>query len=391
MSDGDTSAVAAWLMRDGARAALPAHRAIGEMCERLVAGGMPLWRVALFVGTLHPQVIGSRFIWHPGAPVDVESSPHEITATEAYRSSAVVHVFETRQPLRRRVGDPDCPEDFSIVPELRAEDATDYLAAPLFFSDDSVHCVSWSTRAPGGFTEAQIAGLDALNQPLAQAVEIRMLRRIAINLLDTYVGRHAGERVLAGRVRRGDTEAIDAVIWLSDMRGFTARADRMPPAALIELLNRYFDCQVPAIAAHGGDVLKFMGDGLLAIFPTGGAKDAAATCRDALAAAREARAAIAALGASDGGEAVRFGLALHVGEVLYGNIGSGPRLDFTCIGPAVNLAARIEKLAGTLGRTVLASGDFARHCGDAMTPVGAFALPGFSGKQAVFGLADETD
>jgi adenylate cyclase len=326
-------------------------------------------------------------------PIGIESSPHEFKATEEYRQSLIVHILETtRTRMRRHLADPACPIDFPVLAEFRAEGLTDYLATPLYFTDDSVHVATWCTRQPGGFTEAQLAGLDALTQPLARAVEIRMLRFRANNLLNTYVGRHAGARVLAGHIRRGDTEAIDAVIWLSDMRGFTARADRMAPAALIDLLNRYFDCQVPAIAARGGEVLKYMGDALLAIFPIAkdaDSKAAGAICRDALAAARDARDRIAALETHPGNEPVRFGLALHRGEVLYGNIGSGARLDFTCIGPAVNLAARMEKLAGALGRTIVGSSEFAQHCGDAMTPVGAFALPGFSFHQAVYGLAEE--
>ena len=181
-------------------------------------------------------------------------------------------------------------------------------------------------------------------------------------LLDTYVGRSPGERILAGHIRRGDIEEIHAAIWLSDMRGFTALADRIPPRQLIDLLNRYFDCQVPAILDHGAEVLKFMGDGLLAIFPIAGDNsDADEVCCRTLAAARQVRTNVAALSetiAAESFDALRFGLALHVGEVLYGNIGSGNRLDFTCIGPAVNLTARIEKLTGQLGRVVLASGRF---------------------------------
>ena len=195
--------------------------------------------------------------------------------------------------------------------------------------------------------------------PLARVAEIRAWYRVAGNLLTTYVGKNAGERVLAGHIRRGDTEAIYAAIWLSDMRGFTALADTLPPQDLVDLLNRYFDCQVPAIVDHGGEVLKYMGDGLLAIFPIGAERDFSTICAAALAAGKDARDKIAALDTTDrDGSGLRFGLALHVGDVLFGNIGSGNRLDFTCIGPAVNLAARLEKLAGRLGRTILASEDF---------------------------------
>jgi adenylate cyclase len=276
--------------------------------------------------------------------------------------------------------------DFPILQELRAEGVTDYLALPLFFTDGSVNLVTCTTRQPSGFTDGQVAGIEAIMTPLARVAEIRALRRTASVLLDTYVGHDAGERILAGRIRRGDIEEIHAAIWLSDMRGFTALADRQPPRLLIDLLNRYFDCQVPVILEHGAEVLKFMGDGLLAIFTIAG--DEPEVCKRALFAAREARTNIAELSRS-AMPGLRFGLALHVGDVLYGNIGSGNRLDFTCIGPAVNFAARIEKLAGELGRGILASGEFAKHCRGEFTALGEFTLPGFSAAQPVFGLEDE--
>jgi len=222
--------------------------------------------------------------------------------------------------------------------------------------------------------------------PLARVTEIRALRRTASTLLDTYVGHDAGERVLAGHIRRGDIEEIHAAIWLSDMRGFTALADTLPPRVMIDLLNRYFDCQVPVILDHGAEVLKFMGDGLLAIFTIAG--NEIEVCRRALTAARQAQVNIAAL-AHSAMPGLRFGLALHIGDVLYGNIGSGNRLDFTCIGPAVNFAARIEKLASTLGRAILASGEFACYCPGEFTSLGEFSLAGFSAPQPVFGLEDE--
>ena len=231
---------------------------------------------------------------------------------------------------------------------------TDYLASPLFFTDGTIHVVTSTTREPGGFTDAQIAGIEAIITPLARVAEVLALRRMASTLLDTYVGHDAGERILAGHIRRGDIEEIHAAIWLSDMRGFTALADSLPPRVMIDLLNRYFDCQVPVILYQGAEVLKFMGDGLLAIFAMPG---------------------------------LRFGLALHIGDVLYGNIGSGNRLDFTCIGPAVNCAARIEKLASQLGRAVLASGEFARYCPGDFTALGEFSLAGFSAPQPIFDLA----
>jgi adenylate cyclase len=302
----------------------------------------------------------------------------------------MAYVSTTGTALRRRLADPGCPLDFPVLRDLREEGVTDYVVSPLRFTNDEVHFVSWATRQPGGFTDAEIAVIESVVAPLARVAEIRAYYRVAGNLLATYVGKNAGERVLAGRIRRGDTEAIHAAIWLSDMRGFTRLADSLAPQALVDLLNRYFDCQVPPIVEHGGEVLKFMGDGLLAIFPIGDGAVTAKVCAAALTAAHAARANVAALHESDAGVGVRFGLALHIGDVLYGNIGSGNRLDFTCIGPAVNLAARLEKLAGRLGRTIVTSQEFAKHCGAGeLAPIGKFVVAGFAEEQTAFGLGDE--
>src|ERR1700719_1914352 len=385
MPNVEIRAVAEWLI-DGARSAPLPQQILAQLCDRLVACGIPLWRVAVFVRTLHPNVMGRRFTWRPDTEVELTEAPFELLETEYCRDSPIARVYQTGVAIRRKLADPDCPEDFPVLADLRAEAVTDYLASPLVFTDGAVHAVTCTTRQPGGFTDEEIAGIEAVITPLARVAEIRSLRRMASTLLDTYVGHDAGERILAGHIRRGAIEEIHAAIWLSDMRGFTALADSLPPPVLIDLLNRYFDCQVPVILDHGAEVLKFMGDGLLAIFAVAG--DETEVCERALAAARRAQANVAAL--SDSAiPGLRFGLALHIGDVLYGNIGSGNRLDFTCIGPAVNFAARIEKLAGELGRGVLASGEFAKHCRGEFTALGEFTLPGFSAAQLVFGLEDE--
>jgi adenylate cyclase len=385
MRDTDIKAIADWLI-DGARSAVQPQEVLAQLCDRLVASGIPLWRVAVFVRTLHPQVMGRRFVWRPGTEVVSSEAPYELLETAEFRDNPIARVYQTGGPIRRRLADPDRALDFPVLAELRAEGVTDYLASPLLFTDGAIHAVTCTTREPGGFTDTQIAALEAIMTPLARVAEIRALRRTASVLLDTYVGHDAGERILAGHIRRGDIEEIHAAIWLSDMRGFTALADRQPPRVLIDLLNRYFDCQVPVILDRGAEVLKFMGDGLLAIFTIAG--DEAEVCKRALAAARQAQTNVAELSRT-AMPGLRFGLALHIGDVLYGNIGSGNRLDFTCIGPAVNFAARIEKLAGELGRGILASGEFAQHCPHEFTALGEFTLPGFSAAQRVFGLEDE--
>jgi adenylate cyclase len=385
----DTRSIVDWLT-DGARNAPRPEAIMAELCERIVQSGIPLWRAALFVRTLHPEVMGRRFIWQPGAGVTITEGPFELLESEQFRNSPFVAVIKSGKTIRLRLTRNEQPDEFSIMGDLRAEGATDYLATPLIFSDGAVHPATWTTRQAGGFTDAQIAGIEAVVKPLARVAEIKALRRTATNLLDTYVGHQAGERILAGRIRRGHTETIHSVIWLSDMRGFTAMADRMAPQELLGLLNGYFDCQVPAIVKHGGDVLKFIGDGLLAIFPVAaGSGEASKVCREAFAAAREAQANVDALDAAEGFEYVerlRFGLALHIGEVMYGNIGSGNRLDFTCIGPAVNLAARLEKLAARLRRTIILSAAFVRQGAIDAEPLGEFEIAGFAAPQTAFGV-----
>jgi adenylate cyclase len=235
----DTTAVAAWLA-DGARSASQPQQIMAQLCERLVALGIPLWRTALFVRTLHPQVMGRRLLWQMDTGVRVTEAGFERLAEADYLTSPVVHVYRTGVPLRRHLATADCPNDYSILDEFRAEGITDYLASPLFFTNGEIHVATWTTRQPGGFTGAQLAGIEKVVAPLARLTEIYALRRTASNLLDAYVGRQAGERILAGQIRRGDTEAIRAVIWLSAMRGFTALADALPPANTDRIAQRLF-------------------------------------------------------------------------------------------------------------------------------------------------------
>ncbi len=407
------AAVVQWLI-SGA----PSERArtdlIAQLCERIMDAGFMLTRVNVFIQTLHPDVFGISLIWRPDTEMQINMASFDATDSETYRASPLAVMYDTNAEVRLKIDDP-ANRRFPIVSDLIAEGATDYVILPIRFSDGAMQVSSWTTNRPGGFAVEELDALRELVVPLARVVEIISLRRMASILIDTYVGNQAGERILAGHIRRGYTETMNAAIWLSDMRGFTALSDRLPAHVIVDVLNCYFDCQVPAIRDRGGDILKFMGDGLLAVFPieNGNSREA---CARALAAARAAREAIHALcyphdeGQLDG---FRFGVALHIGDVLYGNIGGGrqiafnegflgielrdledaarstSRLDFTCIGPAVNLAARLEKIAGRLGRTVVASEAFAQLCDGGWADLGEFAIAGVARPERVFGLADE--
>ncbi|GGC82515.1 adenylate/guanylate cyclase domain-containing protein [Chelatococcus reniformis] len=376
----DTGAVMRWLIA-GAPGAAAAEEVLSGTCERLLAAGLPLTRAAAFVEMLHPDIMGRALIWRAGEGVSINDAPLAFRDSDVFRDSPVSAVGRTGVGLRRRLIDPGCPFDFPILADLREQGVTDFLAMPLRFTNGDVQVGTWATAAPQGFADPQVAALEALMAPLARLAEIWAMRRTATTLLDTYVGRNAGARILAGHIRRGDTESVRAAVWLSDLRGFTPLADRLSPAELTATLNLYFDCQVPAIAEHGGEVLKFLGDGLLAIFPAGVEAAAAATCAAALRAARQASAELAAK-APD----LRHGLALHFGDVLWGNVGGGNRLDFTCIGPAVNLAARIEGMTADLGHPIIASQEFAHHAPEQLTPLGAFSLRGFATPQRLFAV-----
>jgi adenylate cyclase len=379
-----------WLM-DGAQSAPTPMALLAQTCEGLVEAGVPLWRCAGFVQTLHPDAFGRSFVWRPGAEVVVGTIGFDAPDSEEFTRNPLAILYKSGHEVRYRLDDPESRR-FPLLDEMRAEGVTDYIALPLHFTDGTIHGSSWTTKAPGGFTDEQLAALRTIMSPFARLGEIFALRRTAATLLDTYVGNRAGERILAGQIRRGHAETMQAAIWLSDLRGFTTLSDRLAPEIVVDILNQYFDCQVPAIRKHGGEILKFMGDGLLAVFPI--AKDGGnlgEVCGRVLDAAHEARASVDAMRYPSGEEVerFRFGVALHIGGILFGNIGGLSRLDFTCIGPAVNLAARLEKIAGRLGRTVVASSAFAGVSATGWTDLGEFPIAGFSKPQRVFGLQDE--
>ena len=386
----DVNEVREWLI-DGGRSSSASGDMISALCERLVAAGIPLFRVAFYIRTLHPDIFGRNFIWKPGEPIQIGTADYSILDTPQFHASPISIVAREGREIRARVGDPDSAR-WPIVEDLKAEGVTDYIALPIKYIDGSAHTTSWTTKQAGGFTDEQVAALRSIIAPLSRLVEVVGLRRVATTLLDTYVGNRAGEKILGGQIRRGHAESMNAAIWLSDLRGFTALSDRLPPETVVDILNTYFDHQVAAIKAHGGEVLKFMGDGLLAVFPIDEyVGDSQQVCARVLEAARDTRASVEAMQYKIGDtiERFRFGVALHVGDILYGNIGGGSRLDFTCIGPAINLAARLEKLTGKMGRTIVASEGFAGICSGGWSDLGEFPIAGLSKAQRVYGLHDE--
>ncbi len=336
----------------------------GGACNLLHEDGVPLDRATLHLRTLHPQLLGATITWRPGMR-DAEIQFHErgVLQQPRYRNSPVRALFEGAEGIRQRLDIDHAVQGpaFDIFADLRSQGFTDYLALPMRFTDGKRHASSWATRRPRGFSASDLLTIEEMLPILAMAVEIRLNRRIAKNLLNTYVGPRAGERILRGEITRGSGETLHAAIWNSDLRGFTRLSQNWPRDALIDLLNGYFDVMADAVNGQGGEILKFMGDGLLAIFPL----DASGACVRAFRAARDAIAGMRRFNAereARGEQAVGFGIALHRGDVMWGNIGAASRLDFTVIGPAVNITERLQELAKELGRKALLSGDFVHSC-----------------------------
>jgi adenylate cyclase len=378
------SAILDWLIGDARR--LPDGPALlRALCERLVEAGMPLARASFHVRTLHPQLYGIGFYWQRGADdLRVFRAEHGILQTPQYQQSPMRLLFEGAGAVRQRLDLPDTEFPFPLFNELRDEGLTDYVALPLTFSDGKIHGTTWSSDHPGGFATEHLAQLYDLLPVCGLLLEIHLNRRIAINLLDTYVGRDAGERILRGQITRGSGQTVRAAIWFCDLRGFTELSERTDRDTLLACLNQYFDCMAGPVEKHGGEILKFIGDAMLAMFPL----ETEQACQRALQAARDARAAMGKLNgqrAAGGEEALGFGIALHAGDVMYGNIGAANRLDFTVIGPAVNLTSRLEKLCRSLGLDLLISDVFAGMCSCAeYRSLGTHQLIGISRPVEVF-------
>ena len=351
---------------------------------RLTAAGIPLWRVSYALRTMHPEVLWRTVQWHAHGELVVRDQPHTRLDDDFYKKSPVALVREAGTPVRVRLLAGDLP--FPVCYDLRDAGGTDYYVQALPFTNGQIGYVSLATDAPEGFSDAALETLESIRPFLARRLELESAYYATRALLDVYLGKNAARRVFAGAFQRGKGELIDAAIWFSDMRDFTALTDGTPPARVVEVLDDYFDAVASAIAEHGGEVLKFIGDAVLAIFPIGG--DARAACRHALKAADQALASLARVNearAARGEDPVAIGVALHRGMVMYGNIGARDRLDFTVISAAVNEAARLESLCKTLKTPLALSAAFAEAAeADDVVDLGEHELKGVKAKLRVF-------
>ena len=402
MNETAFSELAAWVTEAGLIGRSESELMVG-FCRRVADAGVPLARAIVILDTLHPIYEGRAFRWRADLPGEAEvidyGRTNEGEAAESWHRSPFYHLLQSGGTLLRRRLAAGEPVDFSSVAQARDEGMTDYLALIRRFAAEGVigdmDCVysSWATDAADGFSDGAVLALQRLAPFLKLAVKSAALARMAETLAQTYLGRDAGRRVMSGRIVRGVAEKIGAVLWYSDLHGYTEISDNSPPEQIIPLLNDYAEAVVSAVHANGGDVLKLVGDGTLAIFPADIREEA---CLAALAAAMRARKDGATLNrkrAASGLPTAELYLALHVGDVFYGNIGSKDRLDFTVIGPAVNEVSRILTMSRSVEQDVLLSSSFATALGSDMrrrlVSIGRYALRGVAQPQELFTLEPE--
>jgi adenylate cyclase len=385
--DDRVAELARWLIGE-ARLSLGPLELIDRFCHQLVESGVPLWRLRAGQRLANPLASAWGVIWtRDGSDTHEYVVARTTLSTGAYFGSPFQHVVQRRQSFRRRLLDLG-ERDHQVLHEMAAAGGTDYLAVPLEYGDGSVQGLSLVSDDKDGFADSHLELIERLRQPLAAALEPTAMRRSSASLLRTFLGDGPANAVLAGAIKRGDRRHIDAAILFCDLRGFTGMSERLDEADLFAALDRYFEAVVEAVRAGGGDVLKFLGDGVLAIFPVEASRTDA--CRAALEAVAEARERLAGAAAADG-TPLAFIATLHVGQVVYGNIGSPDRLDFTVLGPAVNLVSRLEGLAKELDRPLLCSAAFAAALDAPLASLGRFALKGVTEPEEVFAPAAPDD
>ncbi len=379
-----------WLVRD-AWMSKSSRDLVARFSDATIAAGSPLWRLRLLVRTLNPLLFALVYTWQrDGDEVTVFEISHETLQGEQYRNSPFALVINGEGGVRRRLEGPNARLDFPILEDLIAEGATDYVAMPLRFSDGQLNILTLVSDRPGGFSTEELGQIYEILPTLSRLFESHALRLSSSTLLRTYLGSDAGQRVMDGLVKRGDGEDIHAAIWITDLRDSTSLAASLSREDYLSLLNRYFDSVAGAVLDHGGEVLKFIGDSVLAIFAIDDSdQKEPEACARALAAADEASRRFEAVNkerAADGAPLLEFGIGLHRGDLTYGNIGTTKRLDFTVIGSAVNEAARIESLSKKLNRQILISSAFRESVPDPMISLGHHTLRGVTGEREIFGL-----
>ncbi|MEM9045628.1 MAG: adenylate/guanylate cyclase domain-containing protein [Pseudomonadota bacterium] len=376
-----------WMMTEGRESGDPIA-VVSHFASSLIEAGVPLWRANIGQRFANPLLVAWGIIWTP-EETEVYDVTHRLLLTDDYIGSSFETIARTQQPLHKSLRDLDPETDHASYLEFAATGATDFYATLLSYGDGSRHGCTFATRAPDGFTPAHLEMIEAAKPGLSSALEPVTMRKSSRSLLRTYLGDGPSEAVWNGTIQRGERRTLDAVVMFSDLRGFTAFSDQASEEDVFEALDGYFDIVVQAVEEKGGDVLKFMGDGILSIFPIQAENDRNRQCRAAALAARSALTNIQSLSdkrKAAGKNALTIGVGLNAGQVSYGNIGSSGRLDFTVVGGTVNLASRVERLTKSTGYDALATALVANAAPDLFLPIGPKSVRGLPEPLEVFAL-----
>ena len=383
----DPGPVFAWAL-DPARDDEDEDRLVDSFVALIREAGIPLARLSTSFRPLDPQVFARAVTWDGGL-LSMLDRTRDITRAADYVGSTVEAIHSGSPAIRERL-DPAHPSKFALLAELAKRGATDYLIQPIVLTKQVRTFIAYTGNRPGGFTDEQLAYLAAIHPAISSLVRLRSTRLTLASLARTYLGTNAAQRVLDGDVERGCGETIQAAIWFCDLRDFTLLSQALPADRLLKILDAYFETVAGPIADRGGEVLKFIGDAMLAIFPVAtSAADACMRALDAAEAAIDRFAAHVAIPArAELGVDLGIGVSLHLGDVFYGNIGARDRLDFTVIGPAVNLAARVQGQCKPLDIPLLATADLVHHVARAdLRSAGTHALKGIDTAPELFTLA----
>ncbi len=388
--DWSLEPVATWLYTEGRFISDP--MAMTEvLMERLDAAGARIDRLRISCSTLHPQLAAVGLSWTREDGARFWSGAHGVERTDAYIGSPIEHVHRHATPLHQRIDAQPQPDEHPIWQELRANGIRDYLALPMVFATRTVNVLTVATRDPDGYSDDDVARLQALTNLLAPHMELLVMRRTVLGLLDTFVGKRISERILQGQVKRGDGEQISAAFWYSDLRGFTALSETLPTDQLLRLLNDYYEYCAAAAAARGGEILQFIGDAILIVFEIKDPARTADVCAAALDAAVDAFDTIAVVNSRRRRArqpVIEFGLGLHLGTVTHANVGAPDRLAFNVVGPPVNRTARIQEMTKSLQMPLLMSRKFAQQVKLPVESVGRHDLRGIAKAQELFRLRE---
>jgi len=379
--------VSDWLLRYSSRS-LGAEGLLERLCVLLRDNDVPISRASLNVHTLHPEIFVRNIVWSVERGISSETISHFDLLLPIFKDSPVALIYGGAGPIRRVLAGPHAELDFPICRDLAAEGATDYLILPLDFSDSRRTYVSFCTNTDGGFSSDNVAALIEIAPYLAVRMELTSSYFATSSLLQLYLGRNAARRVLAGHFKRGSAAPLEGAIWYSDLRGFTELSEQQSANQVMEMLDGYFEFVADAIRDAGGEILKFIGNGVLAVFDFA-ESDQASACRQAV------RAALAALDAAEAwnsqrspdADLLKMGVALHAGSVLHGNVGSRERFDFTVVGPAMTEVSRLEPLCLTIGVPLVMSRRFVELYEDTeLVGMGRFVLRGVRQPQEIYSL-----